>query len=70
MLDQVTPLLRSTVPLLKAASEELDNSRKQLHEPLRDFMKEMGNLGLLDDAPGGARTERSEGARAKRVGRR
>lgn len=66
LLDQVTPLLRKTVPLMAAAAEELDTNREALREPLRDFLREMHQLDLLDAPPGAARTERSEGARAKR----
>lgn len=67
MLDQVTPLLRVTVPAMRAASQQIDESRDQLREPIRNFMAVMQQMDLLDDtAPGDARTERSEGARASR----
>jgi hypothetical protein len=67
LLDQVTPLLRITVPLMRAASQELDTNRETLRGPLRDFMREMDQLDLLDaPTPGAQRTERSEGGRTKR----
>lgn len=67
LLDQVTPLLRVTVPAMRAAAQELDSSRSQLKEPLQDFLATLQQLDLIDAAaPGAARTERSEGARPKR----
>ena len=66
MLDEVTPLLRKTVPVMRAAAEELDHNREQLRGPLREFLREMEQMDLLDAAPGAARTERSEGGRTKR----
>lgn len=70
MLDQATPLLRKTVPLMRAAAEELDANREALREPLREFLRELQQHDLLDAAPGAARTERSEGGRTKRRARR
>lgn len=71
MLDEVTPLLRSTVPAMRAAAEHMDTSREKLREPLRNFMVAMEQMDLLDvPAPGAARTERSEGARTKRKPRK
>ncbi len=69
MLDQVTPLLRKTVPMMRAAAEELDSGRQELRNAVDGFLAELHQADLLD-APGGARTERSEGARARRVVRR
>lgn len=63
LLDQVTPLLRKTVPLMRAAAEELDTSRESLREPLREFMAELHQLDLLDSGASerpnrsGARTD-------------
>lgn len=71
MLDEVTPLLRTTVPMMRAAAQNMDKSREQLREPLRNFIVAMEQMDLLDDAaPGAARTERSEGARTKRTPRK
>jgi hypothetical protein len=66
ILDQVTPLLRKTVPLMRAASEELDANREALREPLREFLREMQQHDLLDVAPGAPRPQRSEDGRTKR----
>lgn len=67
LLDQVTPLLRKTVPLMRAAAEELDSNRESLREPLRDFMREMQQLDLLDaPAPRAPAPSVSEGGRTKR----
>lgn len=67
LLDQVTPLLRKTVPLMRAAAQELDSNREALREPLRQFLAEMQQLDLLDATTPAraARTERSEGARTR-----
>jgi hypothetical protein len=53
MLDEVTPLLRKTVPMMRAAAEEMDSSREGLRGPLRDFIREVQQMDLLD-APDGA----------------
>jgi hypothetical protein len=67
LLDEVTPLLRKTVPMMKAAAEELDSSREGLRGPLRDFLREIQQMDLLEHpAPGANRTERSEGGRTRR----
>ena len=67
LLDEVTPLLRKTVPMMRAAAEELDSSREGLRGPLREFLAEVQQMDLLDPSPPGAkRTERSEGGRTKR----
>ncbi len=67
LLDEVTPLLRKTVPMMRAAAEELDSSREGLRGPLRDFLREVQQMDLLETPPTGAnRTERSEGGRTSR----
>jgi hypothetical protein len=67
LLDGATPLLRVTVPMMRAAAEEMDASREGLRGPLRDFIAEVQQMDLLDRAaPGTNHTERSEGGRAKR----
>ncbi|MCH8615383.1 hypothetical protein LZ016_04610 [Sphingomonas sp. SM33] len=70
MLDQVTPLLRKTVPLMRAAAEELDmhrsDAREKLRGPLAELLREMDQLDLLDAAPGAPEPQRSEDGRAKR----
>jgi hypothetical protein len=60
LVDQVTPLLRKTVPLMRAASEELATNREALRVPLREFLDEMDQLDLLDETPphGAPRPER------------
>jgi hypothetical protein len=70
LLDEVTPLLRKTVPMMRAAAEELDSSREGLRGPLRDFLREVEQMDLLETSSAGAnRTERSEGGRTRRGGR-
>jgi hypothetical protein len=67
LLDEVTPLLRVTVPMMRAAAQEMDASRSQLKEPLADFYATLKQMDLLDaPAPGANRTERSEGGRTGR----
>lgn len=65
LLDRVTPLLRKTVPLMRAAAEELDTNRDELRGALASFMEEMQQMDLLHPAPGARRPQRSEDARAK-----
>lgn len=66
MLDQATPLLRKTVPLMRAAAEELASNRAEVRTAITHFLSELHHADLLDEAPGAPRTERSEGGRAKR----
>jgi ABC-type transporter Mla subunit MlaD len=67
LLDQVTPLLRVTVPMMQTASEEMKSSREQLREPYRNFIAAVSQMELLDDTPPqAARTERSDGVRPGR----
>ena len=63
LVDQVTPLLRKTVPLLRAASEEFHSNREALRVPAREFLDELRQLDLLDETarPGEPRgPQRSE----------
>jgi hypothetical protein len=70
LLDEVTPLLRKTVPMMRAAAEELDSSREGLRGPLRDFLGQLEQMDLLDTSePSANRTERSEGGRTRPRGR-
>ncbi len=48
------PLLRATVPMMRAAAQEMDTSREQLREPLRSLLTAMEQMDLLDDATQGA----------------
>lgn len=67
LLDQVTPLLRTTVPLMRAAAEELDSGREALRGPLRDFLAEMEQHDLLDlAAPGKGGPQLARTAPSKR----
>ncbi len=70
LLDQVTPLLRKTVPMMRAATEELDSSREELRVPLRGFLAAMQQLDLIDAPQGAPRPQRSEDGRAPRRTRR
>ncbi len=54
MLDQVTPLLRKTVPMMRAAAEEMDSARSQLQAPLRALLVELDQADLLEPAALGA----------------
>ena len=69
LLDQVTPLLRTTVPLMRAASQEMDSSREQLREPLRDFLASMAQHDLLDapHSPHGTAAKRGPERTARRA---
>jgi hypothetical protein len=74
LIDQVTPLLRTTVPMMREAQKAHGGAREQLREPLRDFMAVMAQMDLLD-APAGAgapepQRRRSEDGRTKPAGRR
>lgn len=71
MLDQVTPLLRATVPALRAATEEVSQAQQSLTTILT-AARDLGlstQLELLDEpAPALGRTtpSASEGGAAKR----
>ena len=70
MLDEVTPLLRKTVPMMRAAAQELDSSREGLRAPLREFVRTVQQMDLLD-APDGApaRSVSEDGRTARRTRR-
>lgn len=69
LLDQVTPLLRTTVPLMRAAAKELDMHRADAREQLRgladQFLKEMDQLDLLADQPPPTRSGRTAAKRGR-----
>lgn len=62
LLDQATPLLRKTVPMMRAAAEELDTGRTELRSTIREFLAELQQTDLLDEPGAPARTgpQRSE----------
>jgi hypothetical protein len=69
MLDEVTPLLRKSVPTIRAAAQELDSSREDLKAPLRDFLtgidqglEQLDLLSHLAEAAAAARSARSRAA--------
>ena len=67
MLDRTTPLLRKTVPLMRAAAQETDQARGELRGLLDQFLQEMDQLDLLDHPPSRAnRPQRSEDGRTRR----
>ena len=71
MLDQVTPLLRSTVAAMRAAAQEQDNARQELQGMLSEIHALMGQRDLLDAPPARAqRTAATSGARTQRTARR
>jgi hypothetical protein len=63
----VTPILRATVPAMRAAKEAHGEARQQLREPLAELLVLMQQLDLLDvDAPGARARSVSEDVRTKR----
>ena len=69
MLDQVTPLLRASVPLLRTAARETEITVQRAQELLKAPLEQLAELGalpqldLLDPPAAAVRTERSEGGR-------
>lgn len=61
LVDQVTPLLRATVPAMRAAKQELDSSRESLKKPLADFLAAMEQHELLDERAKPRRSEPQRG---------
>jgi hypothetical protein len=71
LIDQVTPLLRVTVPMMRAAKEAQGEAQEQLREPLRLFLAEMKQKDLLDLPPAMAeRTAAKRGPHRTARGRR
>lgn len=76
MLDQSTPLLRATVPMLRAAAEEMALTREKAAGLLAPVLQELRDSPLLDQpglldalskaAPGATAPSVSEGGRTKR----
>lgn len=70
LVDEVTPLLRVTVPAMRAAKQELDTSRESLRKPLAEFLSAMQQLELPEAPATPRRREpqrrRSEDAPPKR----
>lgn len=77
MLDAATPLLRKTVPALRASSEEMEEQQDAIREIFAHLMEEFRDTGIIDQldlldelqdarALPTSRTERSEGGRGKR----
>lgn len=52
LLNRVTPLLRKTVPMMRAAHQARGEASQELRQAVAAFMGEMQQLDLLD-APGG-----------------
>ena len=81
MLDAATPLLRATVPALRAASQEMNTTKADAEKHIAEMLAALKAVGvnpqpdLLDlqasERPPLAahRTERSEGGRSKRRNR-
>ena len=65
LLDRVTPLLRKTVPLMRAAAEELDTNREELRNALSEFMREMQQHDLLDAPSSDLAAARSAPSKAR-----
>ncbi len=68
LIDQVTPLLRATVPMMRAAKEAQGEAREQLRGPLAEFMTTMQQLDLLDAPSTG--TPATSGSEAGRPAKR
>ena len=78
MLDQATPLLRVTVPMLRGAAEEMELSKDRAAQLLAPVLEELRGMdlipqpGLLDGlestprAPGSRVASASEHARTRR----
>ena len=68
MLDRVTPLLRQTVPMMRAAKNAHGEARGELREALQSFFAEIQQLELLDEAPHAppARSVSEDGRSARR----
>ena len=72
LLDQVTPLLRVTVPAMRAAAQEHSNAKGELGAMVSQIQAMIGQPDLLD-APPAARAQRTaatSGARTQRTARR
>jgi len=65
LVDGVTPLLRVTVPAMRAAKQELDTNREALKKPLAEMIAAMQQHDLLDETvtPRRSGTAATEGAR-------
>lgn len=72
LLDEVTPLLRATVPMMRAAKNAQGEAQETLREPLRAFMTQMQQMDLLDApaASGAPARSGSEDGRTTRRNRR
>lgn len=46
MLDQATPLLRATVPALRLAAQEMNNSKEQASEALHGLLSAISDAGV------------------------
>jgi hypothetical protein len=78
MLDAVTPLLRATVPALQLAAEEMELTRSEAIDALREPLERLRELGMVDQlellgsshaksaAPGMPAASGSERGRPKR----
>jgi len=51
LVDQVTPLLRVTVPAMRAAKQELDTNRESLRKPLAEMVAAIEQLALPEVPP-------------------
>ncbi len=73
LLNRVTPLLRKTVPMMRAAAQARGEASQELKEAVGSFLAEMQQLELLDApaAPGAPEPQRvaSEDGRATRRSR-
>jgi hypothetical protein len=73
LLDRVTPLLRTTVPMMRAARQAHGEARQQLKGDVAEFLGTLQQLDLLEDAPaapGAPARSASEDGRTRAPGRR
>lgn len=84
MLDQATPLLRVTVPMMRAAAEEMEVTREKAAQLLAPVLQELRDSPLMDQPellellrrddlappPGAPAASGSERGRTKRQARK
>lgn len=70
LLDQVTPLLRDTVALMRTATQEQDRARRDLAGMLATLNAKLEQGDLLDQPPAGAAQRPAAERGAQRTARR
>ena len=70
MLDQVTPILRTTVAMMRTAAQEQDNAREELAGMMDELQTLIGQRTLPLPASQAARNRSDGGARTARPAKR